>query len=57
MFEMLQAIHLLLSRVVCWQRREGPKGTPFLWPPHEAQGSREAETAAGFDLLRQCVVK
>lgn len=57
MFEMLEAIHLLLTKVVCLRSCGGPKGPPLRRPPHEAQGSHEARTEAGFDLLRHCVVE
>lgn len=59
MFEMLEALCLLLTKVLCLQSCGGPKGAPLRRPSceaqrsHEARRSREASTAAGFDLLRQ----
>lgn len=57
MFEMLEALHLLLTQALCLQSGGGPKGAPLWRPPHEAQCSHEARTVAGFDLLKQCGVE
>lgn len=57
MLQTLKALHPLLAKALCLQSHGGPKGAPLRRPPHEAQRPREARTAAGLDLLRQCWVE
>lgn len=57
MYERLEAIHLLLTKVVCLQSCGGLKGAPLRRPPREVQGSHEASTAAGCDVLRHSVAE
>ena len=57
MYERLEAIHLLLTKVVCLQSRGGLKGAPLRRPRRHVHGSHEARSAAGSGVPRHSVAE